>query len=161
MSRALRSGQLASAAGVNVQTLRYYERRGLLPDPRRSLGGHREYGPEAVTVLRVIRGLARLGFTLDEIAELIEVGSHRGPRPGLRDAAAAKLVEVDAKIAHLQEVRSTLADVLTAVCSDLADCSCNPHCPIPFADIGTGSPRITGSHGGRDGHGEQGAGARA
>jgi MerR family mercuric resistance operon transcriptional regulator len=135
VSRALRSGQLAKAAGVNAQTLRYYERRGLLPEPQRSLGGHREYSPEAVTVLRVIRGLARLGFTLNEISELIEVGSHHGPRPGLRDAATAKLAEVDAKIEHLQQVRATLADVLVADCSDLTECSCTPGCPIPFADI--------------------------
>jgi DNA-binding transcriptional MerR regulator len=136
VSRPLRSGQLAEAAGVNVQTLRYYERRGLLPDPQRSLGGHREYGPEAVTVLRVIRGLQRLGFTLEEISELIEVGAHRGPRPGLRDAAAAKLAEVEAKIAHLQRIRATLNDVLTADCNDLTECSCNPACPIPFAATG-------------------------
>ena len=135
MSRALRSGQLAKAAGVNVQTLRYYERRGLLPDPQRTLGGHREYDAEAVTVLRVIRGLARLGFTLDEIAELMEVGAHRGPRPGLREAATRKLTEVEAKIDHLQQVRATLTDVLTAECSDLTECSCAPACPIPFADI--------------------------
>jgi MerR family transcriptional regulator, mercuric resistance operon regulatory protein len=134
MSGALRSGQLARAAGVNVQTLRYYERRGLLPEPQRTLGGHREYGPDAVTVLRVIRGLARLGFTLDEISELIEVGSHRGPRPGLRHAAATKLTEVDAKIADLRRVRAALSAVLAAECSDLAECSCNPACPIPFAD---------------------------
>jgi MerR family mercuric resistance operon transcriptional regulator len=135
-SRVLRSGQLAKAAGVNVQTLRYYERRGLLPEPRRTLGGHREYGPDAVTVLRVIRGLARLGFTLDEISELIEVGSHHGPRPGLRAAAAAKLTEVEARIAQLQQVRTALDAVLAAECSDLAECSCNPACPIPFAEIG-------------------------
>lgn len=134
MTRALRSGQLAKAAGVNVQTLRYYERRGLLPEPQRSLGGHREYGPDAVTVLRAIRGLARLGFTLDEIAGLIEVGTHRGPRPGLRAAASAKLAEVEARIEHLQRVRATLADVLTAECSDLAECTCHPDCPIPFAE---------------------------
>ena len=135
MSRVLRSGQLAQAAGVNVQTLRYYERRGLLPEPQRTLGGHREYGPDAVAVLRVIRGLARLGFTLDEISELIEVGSHRGPRPGLRAAAAAKLTEVEAKIADLHQVRATLSNVLTAGCSDLAECSCTPSCPIPFTDL--------------------------
>lgn len=139
MSTALRSGQLAEAAGVKVQTLRYYERRGLLPDPQRSLGGHREYGPEAVTALRVIRALARLGFTLDEISELIRVGSHHGPRPGLRAAATAKLAEVEAKIAHLQQVRATLADVLTAGCSDLTECTCTPGCPIPFADIDPGA----------------------
>jgi MerR family transcriptional regulator, mercuric resistance operon regulatory protein len=133
--RSLRSGQLAKAAGVNVQTLRYYERRGLLPEPQRSLGGHREYGPEAVTVLRVVRGLARLGFTLTEIAELIEVGTHHGPRPGLHEAAAAKLAEVERKIMDLQQVRATLAEVLTAECSDLTACSCDPACPIPFAEM--------------------------
>jgi len=52
----LRSGQLADAAGVNVQTLRYYERRGLLHRPDRTLGGHRLYPPETVTVMRVIKG---------------------------------------------------------------------------------------------------------
>jgi MerR family mercuric resistance operon transcriptional regulator len=135
VSRALRSGELARAAGVNVQTLRYYERRGLLPDPRRSPGGHREYGPETVAVLRSVRGLARLGFTLSEISELIETGSHRGPRPGLRVAAATKLAEVDAKIADLHRVRATLDAVLSAGCSDLAECSCTPGCPIPFADL--------------------------
>jgi MerR family transcriptional regulator, mercuric resistance operon regulatory protein len=138
VSTTLRSGQLAEAAGVNVQTLRYYERRGLLPEPRRSLGGHREYGADAVTVLRVIRGLARLGFTLAEIAELIEVGSHRGPRPGLRAAATAKLAEVDAKIDHLTQVRTALTAVLTAECSDLSACSCDPACPIPFVELDRG-----------------------
>ena len=68
---ALRSGQLASAAGVNLQTLRYYERRGLLAEPDRSPGGHRLYPAETVTVLRVIKAAQRLGFTLDEISELL------------------------------------------------------------------------------------------
>lgn len=135
MNGTLRSGQLARAAGVNVQTLRYYERRGLLPEPGRSLGGHREYDPQAVTVLRVIRGLARLGFTLTEIAELIEVGSHRGPRPGLRAAATAKRAEVEAKIDHLTRIHATLSAVIAADCSDLAECSCDPACPIPFAEL--------------------------
>jgi len=58
----LRSGEVADAAGVNVQTLRYYERRGLLHEPDRTLGGHRLYPPEAVTVLRVIKVAQRLGF---------------------------------------------------------------------------------------------------
>jgi MerR family transcriptional regulator, mercuric resistance operon regulatory protein len=105
---------------------------------QRSLGGHREYGPDSVTVLRAIRGLARLGFTLDEDSGLIEVGSHRGPRPGLGEAAAAKLTEVDANIAHLQRIRAALADVLTAECSDLAECTCHPDCPIPFAELEPG-----------------------
>jgi DNA-binding transcriptional MerR regulator len=132
----MRSGALAAAAGVNVQTLRYYERRGLLPDPQRSLGGHREYGPDDLTVVRVIKAAQRLGFTLDEIADLLAVGAHRGPRPGLRERAVAKLADVDARIAQLQEIRATLVDVIDAGCSDLLECTCEPHCPIPFTGIG-------------------------
>jgi MerR family mercuric resistance operon transcriptional regulator len=66
----LRSSQLAEAAGVNLRTLRYYERRGLLAEPERTLGGHRLYPAEAVTVLRVIKAAKRLGFTLEEVADL-------------------------------------------------------------------------------------------
>lgn len=132
----MRSGQLATAAGVNVQTLRYYERRGLLPDPQRSLGGHREYDADAVTTLRTIRALQRLGFTLEEIAELIDVGAHRGPRPGLRAAATAKLAEVEARIADLRRVHAALTEVVRAECSDLSECSCAPGCPIPFPELG-------------------------
>lgn len=135
MTDRLRSGQLAAAAGVTVQTLRYYERRGLLPVPERSLGGHREYGPEAARVLRVIKTAQRLGFTLDEIAQLLDISAHRGPRPGLRGYAGAKLVEIDARIAQLAAIRVTLAEVVTAGCSDLTDCSCTPACPIPFTAL--------------------------
>jgi DNA-binding transcriptional MerR regulator len=100
----LRSGQVAAAAGVNVETLRYYERRGLLAEPGRSPGGHRMYPREAVTVLRVIKAAQRLGFTLDEVADLLDVGRHRhrsapGRRArdaGLQERAQAKLVEVEA-----------------------------------------------------------------
>lgn len=84
----LRSGQLASAAGVNLQTLRYYERRGLLDAlPERTLGGHRLYPPETVLLLRVIKAAQRLGFTLDQVADLVEVGRHRHGRRA--DAASS------------------------------------------------------------------------
>ena len=78
----LRSGQLTDAAGVNTQTLRYYERQGLLAEPERTLGGHRLYPAEAVTVLRVIKAAQRLGFSLDEVADLLS----NSPRPGPPDA---------------------------------------------------------------------------
>lgn len=132
----MRSGQLAAAAGVNVQTLRYYERRGLLPEPQRSPGGHRDYGADAVTVLRVVKAAQRLGFTLAEVAELLEVGAHRGPRPGLRERARDKLADVEERIAQLTAMRAALVDVIEAGCSDLMECSCVPGCPIPFADLG-------------------------
>ena len=76
----LRSSQLAAAAGVNPQTLRYYERRGLLDEPQRSLGGHRLYPQETVSVLRVIKAAQRLGFSLDEVADLLDTGRHRHGR---------------------------------------------------------------------------------
>jgi MerR family mercuric resistance operon transcriptional regulator len=112
----LRSGQVAEAAGVNLQTLRYYERRGLLAEPDRTLGGHRLYPAETVTVLRVIKAAQRLGFSLQEVAELIDVGTHRhGHRPeGLQTRARRKLAEVDARIADLTIIRETLHAALEA-----------------------------------------------
>ncbi|HUZ24899.1 MAG TPA: MerR family transcriptional regulator [Streptosporangiaceae bacterium] len=74
----LRSGQLARAVGVNQQTLRYYERRGLLAAPHRTAGGHRLYPPETVTVLRLIKAAQRLGFSLREVADVLEVGTGTG-----------------------------------------------------------------------------------
>ncbi|MBW6440239.1 MerR family transcriptional regulator [Actinoplanes hulinensis] len=129
----LRSGQVADAAGVNLQTLRYYERRGLLAEPERSLGGHRLYPAETVTVLKVIKAAQRLGFTLDEVADLLAAGGHRhsGPDTGLRERATAKLAEVEARIADLEVIASTLRG-----CDDLVDCAAQPCCPIPFASIG-------------------------
>ncbi|MCP3811834.1 MerR family transcriptional regulator, partial [Mycobacteriaceae bacterium Msp059] len=98
----LRSGQVAAAAGVNTETLRYYERRGLLRQPQRSLGGHRLYPPETVTMMRVIKAAQRLGFTLDEVADLL-AATRLGSRSeaGLHTRAATKLAEVDQKLAEL------------------------------------------------------------
>ncbi|GAB3560555.1 DNA-binding transcriptional MerR regulator [Actinopolyspora lacussalsi] len=134
----LRSGQVAEAAGVNPQTLRYYERRGLLAQPERSLGGHRLYPPAAVTTLRVIKAAQRLGFTLDEVADLLEAGrSRRADRsdPGLRERARAKLAEVEARIADLRTIRATLLEAVEAGCDDLTSCATSTDCPLPFADI--------------------------
>jgi MerR family transcriptional regulator, mercuric resistance operon regulatory protein len=139
----LRSSAVAAAAGVNLQTLRYYERRGLLAEPDRSLGGHRMYPPEAVTVLRVIKAAQRLGFTLEEIADLLETGRHRHGRArdaGLRSRAQAKLAEVEAKISDLQVIAGTLRAAVDAGCDDLVTCAAQPCCPIPFATIAVGAP---------------------
>ena len=139
----LRSGQVAAAAGVNLQTLRYYERRGLLAEPPRSLGGHRLYPAEAVTVLRVIKAAQRLGFTLEEVASLLDAGRHRHgrrPGPGLHARARAKLAEVEAKIAGLQVIAAALRAAVDAGCPDLAGCAGNPGCPIPFAPLAQPAP---------------------
>ena len=138
----LRTGQVAAAAGVNVQTLRYYERRGLLEEPARTLGGHRLYPVESVAVLRIIKAAQRLGFTLEEVAELLEAGQHPHARQvgtrqagGLQARAARKLHEVETKIADLAVIRDTLHAALTAGCEDLTACATTVGCPLPFAQL--------------------------
>jgi DNA-binding transcriptional MerR regulator len=136
----LRAGQVAEAAGVNRETLRYYERRGLLSEPSRSFGGHRLYPIEAVTVLRVIKAAQRLGFTLDEVANLLEMGRHRhGSRPdaGLQAQGKAKLAEIEGRIADLHTIRDNLRVALDAGCDDLTACANTECCPLPFVQITT------------------------
>lgn len=136
----LRRGQVAAAADVNIATLRYYERRGLLPEPERSPGGHRLYAPEAVTVLRIIKAAQRLGFTLDEVADLLELGKHRhGNRvdAGLQAHAKAKLAEIEDRIADLETIRENLRTALDAGCDDLTVCANSDCCPLPFVQITT------------------------
>jgi MerR family mercuric resistance operon transcriptional regulator len=126
---ALRSGEVATLAGVNVQTLRYYERRGLLAAPDRSPGGHRLYPPRVLTELRLIKATQRLGFTLEEVADLLAAGRHRH---GGHARLAAKLGEVEARIADLEVVRDTLRAAVAAGCEDLATCADTPSCPLPL-----------------------------
>jgi DNA-binding transcriptional MerR regulator len=102
----LRSGEVAAAAGVNVQTLRYYERRGLLGQAVRSASGHRQYPVRVVTLLRMIQNAQHLGFSLAEIAGLIASDADSNSVPAI---AARKLAETDAEIARLTFVRQTLA----------------------------------------------------
>src|SRR4051794_36100697 len=138
MTTGLRAGQVASAVGVNVETLRYYERRGIIPTPDRSLGGHRVYDDDTVTVLRVIKAAQRLGFSLDEVAELLEAGRHHHGTPrGLQSLAEAKLREIDERIADLEVIRDSLTEARDAGCDDLVRCAGEEGCPIPFVQIGS------------------------
>jgi MerR family transcriptional regulator, mercuric resistance operon regulatory protein len=135
MSTGLRSGEVAASAGVNRQTLRYYERRGLIADPGRTDGGHRLYPHEVVTLLRIIKAAQRLGFTLAEVAELVGAGHRRGrpPKSSLQARAGAKLAEVDQRIADLQTIAATLRAALEAGCDDLSECAVTSGCPLPLA----------------------------
>jgi DNA-binding transcriptional MerR regulator len=136
----LRTGEVAELADVNAQTLRYYQRRGLLAEPARSPGGHRIYPPETVTLLRVIKAAQRLGFTLAEVAELLDAGRHgHHASSGLHQRAVAKLAEIDARLADLAVIRAALAEVVAAGCDDLTNCT-SPDCPLPFADLASREP---------------------
>jgi DNA-binding transcriptional MerR regulator len=108
-NRRLRTGEVAERAGVNIQTLRYYERRGLITEPDRSPGGHRTYPADTVTLVGVIKAAQRLSFTLDEVAELLDTVRRGHPTADLKARAAVKITEVDRKIADLSTIRDALA----------------------------------------------------
>ena len=100
-------------AGVNAQTLRYYERRGLLPRPPRRGSGYREYPADAVRIVRFIKKAQELGFSLDEVEELVRLrGVRRGERHRVRVIAERKIGDIDQKIAQLQSMRAALTHLV-------------------------------------------------
>ena len=108
---AMSISQLARSAGVGVETVRYYQRRGLLADPRpqkTGVSGIRHYGQEEVRRLRFVRSAQAAGFTLEEIAELLRLDS-TGDRPRAREMARARIDALDDRIAELQRARQSLA----------------------------------------------------
>jgi DNA-binding transcriptional MerR regulator len=129
----LRIGDVARSAGVNGQTLRSYERRGLVVAAIRRHTGQRQYAAADIDRVRVIKAAQRLGFTLEEIGEMLDLSAHRRGTGELRARAAAKIEEIDGRIAQLAAMRSALADVMAANCNSLTDCSCGLACPLPLA----------------------------
>jgi DNA-binding transcriptional MerR regulator len=114
---------------VNVETLRYYERRGLLPAPERTPSGHRRYDEETVRFLGAIKEAQAVGFTLAEIAEYLGAARHwGGPSEALRVRMAAKIDEIDARIGALRRMREELARVVGCACSSLDHCTCGAAC---------------------------------
>ena len=106
-------GGLAKAAGVGVETVRYYQRRGLLPEPARPPGEVRRYGDQDLKRLRFIRSAQAAGFTLAEIGELIDLDSS-DDRARARELAQARVAAIDEKIAELTEARDALSGLATA-----------------------------------------------
>ena len=137
-------GRLAKAADVNVETIRFYQRKGLMPEPRRPTGGIRRYAEADRSRLHFIKSAQRLGFSLDEIAELLRLDD------GTHCEEASSLAEH-----KLKDVREKLADLarMEAVLSDLV-CACHAHkgkvsCPL-IASL-QGKTDLTMAV--RDGHG--------
>ncbi|HET9811580.1 MAG TPA: MerR family DNA-binding protein [Sphingomicrobium sp.] len=100
-------GGLAKTAGVGVETVRYYQRRGLLPEPPRPPGEVRRYGPDDVKRLRFIRRAQAAGFTLDEIGELLAL-DRTSDRARVRALAGERLAALDSRIAELEQTRAAL-----------------------------------------------------
>lgn len=109
----LKVGELAARAGVGVQTLHYYERLGLLPKPDRTASNYRLYPPSALRRVQFIKQAQALGFTLEEIGEILGLRERgRAPCRRVADVARQHLRELDARIAALREFRKSLAAVV-------------------------------------------------
>jgi MerR family copper efflux transcriptional regulator len=118
-------GDVAKEAKVNIETLRYYERRGLLARPPRSASNYRLYSAETVRRVRFIKGAQELGFSLEEILELLSLRAEPETScEDIRERAQAKITDIEAKIASLQAMKRALAKAVTE-CSGggpLTDC---------------------------------------
>lgn len=109
----LKIGQLAKAAHVNIDTIRYYERRGLIPDPPRKRSGYREYSEEYVARIRFIRRAQDLGFSLEEIKELLALRIDSVETCGqVRQRAEEKVNAIEEKIEALQRMHTILSDLI-------------------------------------------------
>ena len=115
----MRIGEVADRAGVNVQTLRFYERRGLLPSPARRPSGYREYSPETVALVRFIKRAQHLGFSLDDISELLEL--RQNPRRNglaVRKVALRRAADIAERIRRLTAMQKALDQLVHAcVCA--------------------------------------------
>lgn len=111
----MKIGCVAEAAGVEVSTVRYYERRGLLAEPPRTDAGYRQYDATVVDRIRFVRQAQDLGFTLKEIEELLDLRVEDAASCGVvEEATRAKLQSVDAKIRELRRLRAVLARLVRA-----------------------------------------------
>lgn len=105
----LTTGQVAKQAQVNIETVRYYERRGLIPEPPRRESGYRQYPRDMVARIQFIKRAQELGFSLKEIAELLSLRlAPNTPAIVIREKAEAKVNDIDEKIASLQNMKHTL-----------------------------------------------------
>ncbi|AOW15095.1 MerR family transcriptional regulator [Hydrogenophaga crassostreae] len=104
-------GRLAQAAGVNVETIRFYQRKGLMPEPQRPTGGIRRYGEAEGSRLQFIKSAQRLGFSLDEVAELLQLDDGASCAQA-QARAEAKLADVRGRLADLQRMEAALAELI-------------------------------------------------
>ena len=125
-SAQLSRGSLAARTGVNIETIRYYEKIGLMPQPLRSAGGHRVYGQSDLKRLSFIRRSRELGFTLREIRDLLElVDGGQYTCAEVRDRTTSHLADVTQKIQDLRKIQKTLKTMASK-----CDGGMVPDCPI-------------------------------
>ncbi len=142
-------GALARQSEVAIDTIRYYEREGLLPIPQRRASGYREYDASAVERVRFIRRAKELGFSLEEIRDLLELqGDRKHGVEGIKQRASKRLDELNQRIAQLTETRDALARLVDECpgcgepecCPILTNIQGEPVAPPPATCCGTGTP---------------------
>ena len=116
MQEGLTIGRLAQAVGVNVETIRYYQRRGLIAEPDKPPGGHRRYSPRVIAQIEFIRRAQQLGFSLDEAKRLLDLADTPDCKEA-RSIAEKKHELIEVQIARLEKMRSELA-VLIKACKE-------------------------------------------
>ena len=144
-AKRLTIGRLARAADVGIDTVRFYERAGLMPRPQRTASGYRAYAAGDVERLRFIRRAKALGFSLDEIAELLRLSEGKGGRAGVKALAEKRLLDLERKIRELTVFRDTLAHYAH-------ECSGNgpvEGCPIIDAVLNAPQPHHAPHHRGK------------
>ncbi len=113
------TSELAKRGGVNLESIRYYERMGLLPKPPRSGAGYRQFSPESVRRVRFIKRAQELGFSLKEIKELLALRIAPGStRADVRKRAEAKIADIEGKVEHLREMKKALVSLTEACCEN-------------------------------------------
>ena len=129
-------GAFAQAAGVGVETIRFYQRKGLLPQPARPQGGVRRYGAADLARVRFVKTSQRLGFNLDEVAELLRLDD--GTRCGeARALASHKLADVRQKLADLVQIEQVLAALVDRCAASSGDVSCPIIASLRSSDAGS------------------------
>ena len=122
----LSRGTLAKQSGVNSETIRFYEKKGLMPDPQRSAGGHRIYAQSHLKRLSFIRRIRALGFTIREVHDLLDlVDSEEYTCAEVRDRTVDHLRDVEQKLRDLQNMKRTLSSMVSKCDGGLV-----PECPI-------------------------------
>lgn len=125
--KTLTIGKLARMAGIGIETIRFYEREGLIPDPPRRASGYRQYPEQSVRRVRFIRGAKDLGFSLKEIRELLSLrASPRACCADVRRRAESKVDNIDGKIQSLRAMRKALSTLIK---------QCSGHAPVSECPI--------------------------
>ena len=124
-TESLTIGRLAREVGINLETVRYYERRGLLPKPPRTASGYRLFPAEAARRLRFIRRAQELGFSLGEIRDLLSLrATSTAKSADVKRRTEEKIADIDSKIRSLEAIRKTLSSLSNACsgCGSIRDC---------------------------------------